>query len=78
MSEKRRMPAGEKERPAVAPGPAEPQAPGRPADESKPAPTTTGDMQEVGATRPEEVPARRRKVDGESPVHENPGDQNSG
>jgi hypothetical protein len=35
-------------------------------------------MQEVGAIEPEEVERRRRKVDGEAPVHENPGDQNSG
>jgi hypothetical protein len=41
-------------------------------------PVTTGDMQEVGATEPEEVLQRRRQVDGEAPVHENPGDQNSG
>lgn len=41
-------------------------------------PVTTGDMQEVGATTPEEVPERRRDVDGEAPVHQNPGDQNSG
>lgn len=40
-------------------------------------PVTTGDMQEVGATTPEEVP-ERQGVDGEDPVHKNPGDQNSG
>lgn len=41
------------------------------------APVTTGDLQEVGATRPEEY-RRRRHVDGEPPVHEDPGGQVSG
>ena len=41
-------------------------------------PVTTGDMQEVGATTPEEVPERRRVIEHEAPIHENPGDQNSG
>ncbi len=42
-------------------------------------PVTTGDMQQVGATTPEEVEERRRRtVPGEGPVEERPGDQNSG
>jgi hypothetical protein len=42
------------------------------------APVTTGDMQEVGATEPSEVAERRRKVDAEPPVHEDPGGQVAG
>jgi hypothetical protein len=41
-------------------------------------PTSTGDMQEVGAVEPEEVEERRDEVDAEPPVHENPGDQTGG
>lgn len=41
-------------------------------------PASTGDMQEVGAVEPDEVEERRDEVDAEPPVHENPGDQNSG
>lgn len=47
-------------------------------DEQAEKPVTTGDMQEVGATTPEEVERRRRDTDGAAPVIENPGDQNSG
>lgn len=54
-----------------------PEKPEAPALEPE-APVSTGDMQEVGATEPEEVEERRKKTDGEAPVHENPGDQNSG
>jgi hypothetical protein len=68
MAEQRKAPRDEKVKPAK---PAEaPEVEGRP--------VTTGDMQEVGALEPEEVLRRRRQVDGEAPVHENPGDQNSG
>jgi hypothetical protein len=68
MADKREAPKGRQQRPAK---PEEaPKVEGRP--------VTTGDMQEVGATDPEEVLRRRRQVDGEAPVHENPGDQNSG
>jgi hypothetical protein len=45
---------------------------------SETGPVTTGDMQEVGAVKPEEVPARRRKAPAEPTVEESPGDQNSG
>lgn len=41
------------------------------------APITTGDLQEVGATKPEEY-ARRKHIEGEPPVHEDPGSQVSG
>lgn len=79
MPEKRRMPAGEKpQRPAgekqQRPAARRPKQPA----ETPAAPVSTGDMQEVGATRPEEVPARRRTVKGEPPVHENPGGQQGG
>ncbi|HMQ35311.1 MAG TPA: hypothetical protein PKD53_31620 [Chloroflexaceae bacterium] len=48
-------------------------------DEVEEEPVTTGDMQRVGATTPEEVEERRRRtVPGEAPVEEEPGDQNSG
>jgi len=41
-------------------------------------PITTGDMQAVGATSPEEVQKRRNVAPDEAPVEESPGDQMSG
>lgn len=41
-------------------------------------PVTTGDMQEVGATEPEEVAERRRNGVRKAPVHEDPGSQSGG
>jgi hypothetical protein len=65
MSEKRITPLGEEK---------QREEPPRPDEE----PASTGDMQEVGALEPAEVPERRDEVEGEAPVHESPGDQNSG
>ena len=70
MANPRTFPAGEDDKPPVKPEPARP-------DEEAGEPST-GDMQEVGATEPEEVEPRKGEIEGEAPVHENPGDQNSG
>lgn len=65
---------------AEAPDPGRKSRPAQP--EPKPEvdgrPVTTGDMQEVGATNPEEVTERRQDTEGEAPVHEEPGNQNTG
>jgi hypothetical protein len=53
-----------------------PEAADAPKTEGRP--VTTGDMQEVGATTPEEVEERRRRGEGKAPVHEDPGSQSSG
>lgn len=68
------MPTRRKTEGPKKPRAAKPEAP----PEVEGRPVTTGDMQEVGATSEEEARERRRTTDGEEPVHENPGDQNSG
>lgn len=83
MANERPTPAGEEQWRRGEDAPEAPPAPKarkarRPRAKAPAAPASTGDMQEVGALKPEEVEERRKRTDGEAPVHENPGDQNSG